>query len=83
MTLDPAILSPFPGHDRVAAGGRTVVARYSPGSQSRLVLEQKEELARRLLASGLTVTQVSAQLRCSKPFVRRVRDEGEDSHFRP
>jgi hypothetical protein len=48
-----------------------------------LVLEQKEELARRLLASGLTVTQVSAQLRCSKPFVRRVRDEGEESHFRP
>jgi len=51
------------------------VARYAPGSQSRSVMEQKEDLARRLLASGLSVSQVSAQLRCSKPFVRRVRNE--------
>lgn len=53
------------------------MARYSPGSQSRSILEVKEELARRLLASGLTVSQVSVQLRCSKPFVRRVRDAVE------
>jgi transposase-like protein len=38
-------------------------------------MEQKEELARRLLASGLSISQVSAQLRCSKPFIRRIRDQ--------
>ena len=38
-------------------------------------MEQKEEIARRLLAAGLSVSQVSMQLRCSKPFVRRVREE--------
>lgn len=51
------------------------MARYSPGSQSRSLMEQKEEIARRLLAAGLSVSQVSMQLRCSKPFVRRVREE--------
>lgn len=55
-------------------GGRTHVARYAPGSQSRIVMDQKEEIARRLLLSGLSVSQISLQLRCSKPFVRRVRD---------
>lgn len=50
------------------------MARYAPGSQSRSVMDQKEEIARRLLLSGLSVSQVSLQLRCSKPFVRRVRD---------
>jgi hypothetical protein len=37
-------------------------------------MDQKEEIARRLLLSGLSVSQISLQLRCSKPFVRRVRD---------
>lgn len=42
-------------------------------------MEWKEDMARRLLAAGLSVSQVSTQLRCSKPFVRRVRDEGRDA----
>jgi hypothetical protein len=38
-------------------------------------MDQKEEIARRLLLAGLSVNQVSMQLRCSKPFVRRVRNQ--------
>jgi len=57
------------------SGGSAEVARYAPGSQSRTLMDQKEEIARRLLAAGLSVSQVSMQLRCSKPFVRRIRDE--------
>lgn len=51
---------------------------YSPGSQSRVVLEEKQQLAARLLNQGLTVTQICAQLRCSPQFVRRVRSQGSE-----
>jgi hypothetical protein len=47
------------------------------GAQSRALMREKEELARLLLGRGLTVRQVSGQLRCSQPFVRRIaRDLG-------
>jgi len=50
------------------------VSRY-PTSQSRALLEEKERIARQLLGRGLTVSQVSAQLNCSKVFVRRIAKE--------
>jgi hypothetical protein len=34
---------------------------------------EKEQLARRLMARGLTDRMISAQLRCSPKFVRRIR----------
>jgi transposase-like protein len=46
-----------------------------PGSQSRAVMEEKEQVAIQLLAQGLTVSQISPQLKCSQAFVRRVRDQ--------
>jgi DNA-binding NarL/FixJ family response regulator len=49
------------------------MARYTPGSQSRAVMAQKEVIAARLLGQGLTTSQVAVQLRCSPNFVRRVR----------
>jgi transposase-like protein len=42
-------------------------------------MEQKEEMARRLLSRGLSVSQVSLQLRCSKPFVRRIRNQLDEA----
>jgi hypothetical protein len=45
----------------------------SPGSQSRIVMREKETVARRLIAQGLNNTQISVQLRCSPQFVRDVR----------
>jgi len=39
------------------------------------LLEEKERIARQLLGRGLTVGQVSAQLNCSKVFVRRIAKE--------
>jgi hypothetical protein len=50
------------------------MSRYGPQSQTHALMRQKEELARRLLAQGLTVTQICQQLRCSPYFVRQVRD---------
>ena len=50
------------------------MARYAPGSQTRAALAEKEQIAHRLLAQGLTVTQICKQLRCSPYFVRQVRD---------
>jgi DNA-binding NarL/FixJ family response regulator len=44
-----------------------------PGSQCRTVMKEKEAIARRLIAQGLSNTQISAQLRCSTRFVRDVR----------
>jgi hypothetical protein len=38
-------------------------------------MAQKEQLVCRLLAQGLTVTQICRQLRCSPFFVRRVREQ--------
>jgi hypothetical protein len=38
-------------------------------------MNQKAAMAERLLGRGLTVSQVSAQLKCSKPFVRRIRQQ--------
>lgn len=35
-------------------------------------MQEKAVWARRLLAQGLTITQVSGQLRCSRTFVRHV-----------
>jgi hypothetical protein len=35
---------------------------------------EKQEIARRLLGMGLTITQISRQLRCSRYFVQQVRD---------
>jgi DNA-binding NarL/FixJ family response regulator len=40
-------------------------------------MAQKRELARRLLAQGLSTKQVCAQLRCSVNFVHAVRKEIE------
>jgi FixJ family two-component response regulator len=48
-----------------------------PGSQSRTVMKEKEVLARRLIAQGLSNTQISVQLRCSTRFVRDVRAKME------
>lgn len=53
--------------------GRSELTRYLPGSQSRAILDEKERLAIRLLSQGLTVTQISKQLRCSPQFVRQAR----------
>jgi transposase-like protein len=36
-------------------------------------MAEKERVVRRLLSQGLTVTQISAQTRCSPHFIRRVR----------
>jgi Homeodomain-like domain len=38
-------------------------------------MAEKAEIARRLLARGLTVRQIRTQLRCSATFVQRIRDE--------
>jgi hypothetical protein len=38
-------------------------------------MAEKEQIACRLLAQGLTVTQICGQLRCSPYFVRRARDK--------
>ena len=51
------------------------MAHYSPGSQTRALLQEKERLAERLLKQGLTVAQVCTQLRCSPHFVRQVRQK--------
>lgn len=48
--------------------------RYAPQSQTDTVMREKEALARRLLAQGLTVTQICAQLRYNRQFVKQVRD---------
>ena len=53
--------------------GEGNMARYTPGSQSRAVMAQKEVIAARLLEKGLTTSQVAVQLRCSPNFVRRIR----------
>ncbi len=53
------------------------MARYSPQSQSRELMAQKKELALKLLAQGLTVKQISGQLRCAPAFIRRIRNEHE------
>jgi hypothetical protein len=45
-------------------------------------MAEKRMLARRLLAQGLTVRQIAAQLRYSPIFVRRVREENETSRRR-
>jgi transposase-like protein len=49
------------------------MAHYAPGSQSRSIMAEKEQIARRLLSQGLSVTQICGQLRCSPYFVRRAR----------
>jgi DNA-binding CsgD family transcriptional regulator len=49
------------------------MAHFAPGSQSRALMAEKERIAERLLAQGLTVTQISQQIRCSPHFVRQVR----------
>lgn len=49
----------------------------SPRTQTRDLLDEKERIARRLLASGLTSQQVRAQLRCSRGFLARIRSELE------
>jgi DNA invertase Pin-like site-specific DNA recombinase len=46
--------------------------RCGPQSQGRDLLAQKAALARRLLAQGLTIRQISLQLRCSPTFVRKL-----------
>jgi DNA-binding CsgD family transcriptional regulator len=54
------------------------MTRYSPRSQNRGLLHEKELVARRLLSQGLTVAQIAGQLRCSPQFVRRIRTEGTE-----
>jgi hypothetical protein len=50
------------------------MTRYAPQSQTPALMREKQELARRLLAQDLTVTQIRQQLRCSAYFVRQARD---------
>ena len=50
------------------------MTRYAPQSQTRALMRQKREIAQRLLACGLSITQVSQQLRCSRYFVQRARE---------
>jgi hypothetical protein len=50
------------------------MTRYAPQSQTHALMRQKREIAQRLLAHGLTITQVSQQLRCSRYFVQQARD---------
>lgn len=57
------------------------MSRYSPGSQSRSVMAEKEQIAARLLSQGLTVTQICQQLRCSPYFVRRARQKLQETQF--
>jgi transposase-like protein len=38
-------------------------------------MAEKERIAARLLTQGLTVTQISRQIRCSPHFVRQVRSK--------
>jgi transcriptional regulator with XRE-family HTH domain len=40
---------------------------------------QKEELARKLIARGLTERQICTQLNCSRTFLRRVRNDMKQS----
>lgn len=49
------------------------MAHCMPGSQSKALLAEKEEVAIRLIGRGLTTAQIAAQLRCSTFFVRRIR----------
>jgi hypothetical protein len=50
------------------------MTRYAPQSQTHAFMRQKREIAQRLLAQGLTVTQICIQLRCSRYFVQQARD---------
>ena len=52
--------------------------RRHPGSQTRALVKEKEDIARQLLARGLTITQICAQLNCSRALVRRVKQEREE-----
>lgn len=51
------------------------MSRYAPGTQTRQALIEKQRIAWRLLEQGLTVTQISQQLRCSPYFVRQAREK--------
>jgi hypothetical protein len=46
-----------------------------PGTQSRAVMNEKERQVRELLNRGLTITQVTEQMHCSRGFVKRIRKE--------
>lgn len=59
------------------------MARYTPGSQTRDLLDEKQRIAMRLLAQGLTVTQITQQLRCSRYLVRQAQIKMEDIQSRP
>ena len=50
------------------------MGRCMPGSQSRALMAEKEVIATQLLERGLTTSQIAVQLRCSRGFVRKVRD---------
>ena len=43
--------------------------------QTRAIMQAKEAAVIELLNRGLSVRQISVQLRCSGGFVRRIRDE--------
>lgn len=49
------------------------MAHFRPRSQSRELMAEKREIAHQLLARGLTVAQITAQLSCSPAFVRKAR----------
>jgi transposase len=49
------------------------MGQHIPGSRSRILMAEKERLARRLLGQGLTIGQVATQLRCSRHFVSSVK----------
>ncbi len=45
------------------------------GSQAEAVIQQKREIARRLIAQGLTTRQIQVQLRCSPGVIRQLRQQ--------
>jgi hypothetical protein len=54
------------------------MTQHVPGSRSRNQMAEKEQIARRLLRQGLTIGQVSVQLRCSRTFVSKVKKSLEE-----
>ena len=59
------------------------MARGYPQFQTRAVLQEKAALVHRLLGSGLTVQQISTQLRCSYGFVQRIKRQLQDRAEEP
>lgn len=54
------------------------MAHCAPRTQTHDLLLEKERIARKLLEQGLSNQQVRAQLRCSRGFLARIRQELAD-----